>query len=261
MMTATPPYTNIKSPRLLSQIKLVSRPYKMACDYRGDGLGVKGKSTLFMQESKFVEAWHKTTEQIFAVTSKKVPDVRWRGHMALWAASQALHKEGDFVECGVFTGILSGLICHYFDFAKNPRRFWLFDTWGGIPTEGLSDTDMKIAEGFNKDYHAQDIFAGVQKNFSMFPECRLIRGFLPQSLSAATIDKIAYLSIDLNNAGYEQGCIEALWPKVVSGGVILLDDYNFSDCWPQQEMWNGFAAEKGIMIAALPTGQGLIIKP
>jgi len=254
-------YTNVKKPRFLNKLGISKKPFKMVCDYRGDGIGVKGKSTLFMQDPKFLDAWHKMSEQVFALTGTKVPDIRWRGHMALWAASQALHKEGDFVECGVFTGMMSSLICNYFDFAEKPRRFWLFDTWEGIPTEGLSDRDAKIAEGYNKDYHAKDIFEDVKKNFSVFPECKLIRGFLPDSLSKAEIDKIAYLSIDLNNAKYEQGCIEVLWPKIVSGGVILLDDYNFSNCWPQQEMWNTFASGKGLMVASLPTGQGLLVKP
>lgn len=261
MTDSTLRYTNIKKENFLYKLGITKRPQQMACDYRGDGLGVKGKSVSFMAEKKFSDAWENLTKEIAVFSGQSVPDVRWRGHIALWAASHALQHEGDFVECGVFTGILSGLICRYFDFEKIDRSFWLFDTWDGIPVENLQGADLDIAKKYNKDYQRRDVFTGVKQAFSKYDNCHLIRGFLPASLQDAQIEKIAYLSIDLNNAAYEKACIEVLWPKLTPGAVVLLDDYNFSSCHPQQKMWDAFAAEKKLMIAALPTGQGVLIKP
>lgn len=261
MSTSAPRYTNIKNPLWLYRLGLVRRPFRMACDYRGDGLGVKGKSFSFMTDQRFQAAWEDMSSAVKQITGKDVPDVRWRGHIALWAASVAMKRDGDFVECGVFSGILAGLICRYFNFADVNRKFWLFDTWEGIPTENLSERDLNIARGFNREYHRQDVYESVKQAFSAYPNCRLIRGMLPLTLEDADIEKIAYLSVDLNNAVYEKACIEKLWPKLTSGAVVLLDDYNFAECYPQQQMWDAFAAEKGLMIAALPTGQGLLLKP
>ena len=50
-----------------------------------------------------------------------------------WAADHALHVPGDFVECGVFRGFSSAVICSYLEFAQIPRQFWLYDTFAGIP--------------------------------------------------------------------------------------------------------------------------------
>jgi hypothetical protein len=149
MTDSTLRYTNIKKENFLYKLGITKRPQQMACDYRGDGLGVKGKSVSFMAEKKFSDAWENLTKEIAVFSGQSVPDVRWRGHIALWAASHALQHEGDFVECGVFTGILSGLICRYFDFEKIDRSFWLFDTWDGIPVENLQGADLDIAKKYN----------------------------------------------------------------------------------------------------------------
>lgn len=261
MDISKPKYTNFKKTSWFYRLGLIKRPFRMACGYRGDGFGVKGKSFSFMHDQKFQAAWDDMAYAVKNITGKDLPDIRWRAHIALWAASGAMAREGDFVECGVFSGILSGLICRYFDFSKLQKNFWLFDTWEGIPTNELSGVDLKIAQGYNREYHRQDVYEDVKRSFADYPNCHLVRGFLPETLDTVKIEKISYLSMDLNSAQYEKECIEKLWPKITSGAVILLDDYNFKRCHPQQKMWDAFAGEKGLMVAALPTGQGLLIKP
>ena len=44
---------------------------------------------------------------------------------------------GDFVECGTNTGIMSLAICKYIDFNNTGKRFFLFDTYCGIPEEQI----------------------------------------------------------------------------------------------------------------------------
>lgn len=253
--------TNTKSPEILYRLGLLKRPFSMRCDYRGDGIGTKNKSLKFLDDAVFVKAWEETAVEVRKMSGTKLPDIRWRAHIALWAARQGLMREGDFIECGVHTGILSGVLCRALDWSKQNRNFWLFDTWEGIPTDGLSADEQKVADSYNTDYHRKDIFPAVQKAFSAFPNCKLVRGFLPNTLQDVEINKVAYLSIDLNNATYERQCIEVLWPKLVSGAIVVLDDYNFKKCRLQQDMWDEFAASQSVMVASLPTGQGILIKP
>lgn len=261
MPTISHKTTNLKRTDILHRLGLFKRPFSMRCDYRGDGIGTKNKSLDFLGDEKFIEAWEFAAARIYGITGKKLPDIRWRAHIALWAASAGLTKDGDFVECGVFTGIYSSVICRYLDFAKRDKRFWLFDTWEGIPTAEIPASEKALAAQYNRTYRSHDIYEAIKENFSDYPNCHLVRGFLPGSLDQASIAKIAYLSVDLNNATYEKACIEALWPKIVSGGLVVIDDYNFTICKIQRDMWDSFATGKGLMIAALPTGQGLLIKP
>ena len=87
-----------------------------------------------------------------------------------------------------------------------------------------------------------------------------VASLLPDTLDAVAGRKIAYLSVDLNNAPAESGVIERLWPQLSSGAIVVIDDYAFSGHDAQYSMWNAFAAKRGLMVATLPTGQGLLIK-
>ena len=54
--------------------------------------------------------------------------------------------------------------------------------------------------------------------------------------------------------------MDRLWPQLSVGAIIIIDDYGFVGHDAQYAMWNAFAAERDLMIATLPTGQGLLIK-
>jgi O-methyltransferase len=248
---------------LLHKIGLSKRPYELKCEYKGDGFGTRGKSLKFMEDPAFVRAWEETAATFRAATGEESPDIRWRSHIAVWAAKRGLALEGDFADCGVFTGALAQMVCRLTDFAKSGRNYWLFDTWAGVPVEGLAGGDLEMANYQNATtYHRFDsIYSEAQKIFAAWPGCRLVRGVLPQSLGQADIRKLAYLSVDLNNSPAEKGVIEALWDKMVPGAICLIDDYNWTAHRDQQDMWDAFAESKGQMIAALPTGQGILIKP
>ena len=49
--------------------------------------------------------------------------------------------------------------------------------------------------------------------------------------------------------------------KMVKGGIVLLDDYGFTDFAPQKKAFDRFASEHDIRILSLPTGQGMFLKP
>ncbi len=69
--------------------------------YNQDGLATRHNAD-FMRDPRFLEAYRAGLENAPAGTQ-----LEWRVHVALWCATQALRLEGDFVECGVHTGILS----------------------------------------------------------------------------------------------------------------------------------------------------------
>ena len=188
-----------------------------------------------------------------------VPSILWRSHVTMWAASNGLRLEGDFVECGVHTGILSMAICHYLDFNKINKKFYLFDTFQGIPMERLDETDRLQAERINSLIYF-DVYEIAKRNFSTFKNVQLIKGNLPDTLDIPDLQKISYLSIDLNNARYEKETIEALWEKLVDGAMVVIDDYAFTGHEAQYQMWNDFASRNNRIILTVPTGQGLLVK-
>jgi hypothetical protein len=79
--------------------------------YKADGLCNYYKNMDWMKDPKFVRAYAKGMDSGHKMGrpkgSKNDIHIEWRVHMILWAAQHATQLEGDFVECGVNTGILS----------------------------------------------------------------------------------------------------------------------------------------------------------
>ncbi len=231
--------------------------------FDGDNFVTYRKSVHWMEDPAFQAAYragmysgHKLRGDDGSIDSVRL---EWRTHIILWAAANAARLEGDFVECGVNTGIFSLAICYYLNFASVPKKFWLFDTYCGIPISQADGDEAERVEAMNK-VHYEDCFEIAKRNFARYPNAVLVKGMVPDTLPQCTADKVAYLSIDMNIAEPELAAMEYFWPKLVTGAVVVLDDYGFFGYEKQRAVLDDFARRHGVMIATLPTGQGLLIK-
>jgi len=170
----------------------------------------------------------------------------WRFHLATWAASQAMNLEGDFVECGVWHGWLSNAICKYTDFGNTSKAFHLFDSWGG--------------KGSHERYQV-DIFESTKARFSDYPNVYFHRGMVPEilELEASEIQKISYLSLDMNGGIAERQALEYFYDRIVEGGIIYIDDYNWNYPVLRSELREFFKNKKE-QILEFPCGAALVIK-
>lgn len=184
-------------------------------------------------------------------------DLRWRVYTALWAARQAWKLNGDFVECGVYRGGLATAILTDLPWSQlSERRFYLLDTFSGFPAD-----QRALAADVHREDYTEDIWPQVQRHFIKYPSVTLVRGAIPQSLSQVPVSSVAYLSIDMNCAEPEVAALEFFWPRMVPGGIILLDDYAFAEPYRRQkEAIDTWAKPQSLNILSLPTGQGLLIK-
>ncbi|MEW5721601.1 MAG: TylF/MycF/NovP-related O-methyltransferase, partial [Thermodesulfobacteriota bacterium] len=191
------------------------------------------------------------------------PKQYWRMHVALWCASLARRLDGDFVECGVWKGFLSLAIMEYLDWNSLGKRFFLFDTFAGLEEKYLSDSEKTMTDKIEhlQRYYRKTNFEAVQANFAPFQNVHFVRGSVPDTLAEVNVGKVCYLSLDMNNAYPEIEAAKFFWNKLVPGAPILLDDYGFVSYEEQKRAFDRFAEERGVAILALPTGQGLMIKP
>lgn len=223
---------------------------------------LKARNLSWMRTERFQTAYQKgiNSGHQWSKNPKHPLKLEWRVNTALWAAHKALGLEGDFVECGVNTGILSLAICQDLDFAKLDRKFYLFDTYEGIPEHQMSPKEKAARLAENADFYP-DCYELVKNNFREYPNAQLVRGFVPDSLTQVKIDKVAYLSLDMNIALPERAAIEYFWDKLSSGAVVVLDDYGWKGFEEQMISMDEFAQSKGVRVCAMPTGQGILIKP
>ena len=200
----------------------------------------------FLTNDRFIAAFNNSFDEVPERWMPMLRNVDWRAHICTWAASQALAlKEGDFVECGVWYGILSKVICEFTSFAQQDRNFFLVDPWGGL-------------KGFHDKWYEDEIFDVVGRRFSQYPNVHLVRGLVPDVLPQIAAKKIAYLSIDMNGSEPERAALEFFYDKIVPGGIIYFDDYGW---FPElRATVNQFFADKPENLLHFPGGTSIIIK-
>jgi len=227
--------------------------------FNADGLATVHDAG-FLSDARFAAAYAAGAATGHRISPPEKLHIEWRVYVCCWAAWHAMRIAGDFVECGVGTGIVSLAVCRYVGFESLDKRFWLFDTYGGIPEEQALPAELALARSKNRR-HYFDSHALVARNFSAFPNVRLIKGTVPASLAQDGLRQIAYLHIDMNIAYPEVEASRVLWDRLTPGGIVIYDDYASLAHSAQKQALDAFAAERSVKILSLPTGQGMLLKP
>jgi hypothetical protein len=256
----------MRLPRALVRLA-ASAAYRMARVvapgvYAQDGL-VSVHNHDFMRDDAFVRAYARGVKALDGA-----PDYawHWRIHVGLWAAATALALDGDFVECGVNRGFLSSAIMQQLDWDTLGRSFWLLDTFAGLDERQVTRGEREDgALARNRDELASGFYvSGPERalaNFAQWRNARVVVGPIPDTLPQVAAARVAYLHIDMNHAPPEVAAIEHFWPKLIPGAVVLLDDYAYLGFDAQKRAMDAFAQRVGVSICALPTGQGLLLRP
>jgi O-methyltransferase len=238
-------------PGWLSNILFMA--YRVRNAYFRDGLFTVHSSE-FLLEPRFAAAYKASK----LADPDSHWDQAWRTYVCCWAADQAKQLDGDFIECGVNTGISSRAVVEYVGFSNLNKTFWLLDTYCGLVEDLLTDNERASSAGSHHNY--DDCYEQVKNTFGPFKNVRIVRGIIPDTLVEVLSDKIAYLSIDMNCVGPEIAAAEYFWDRIIPGGIVVLDDYGWAAHKEQKKAFDEFASRKRISILSMPTGQGLIVK-
>lgn len=154
-------------------------------------------------------------------------------------ARQTLSLEGDYWECGVYNGGSASMI---HDAIPSDRKLVLFDSFEGLPQETEHDN-------FHKKGDFNDVdFERVKEYFSTRSNVTIVKGFVPETFSGFTDSKICFLHLDLDlYEGYKY-TLEFVWPRLVNGGIIVLDDYNASTCAGARKATDEFVELHGLTV-------------
>lgn len=214
----------------------------------------------FLNDPLFIESYNlgKGTDKSNVLLANY--DIRWRIYTLCWAATHCSKLDGDFVDCGVNTGIFSRAIINYIDFNKTGKTYYLLDTFEGMDPRFSTDSELSRHEKIGY-YTQNNLYNQVVKTFEDF-NVKIIKGAVPETLPLVDSDKICFLSVDMNCVLPEIEALEYFWCKISPGGIILLDDYGYANSTnDQKEAHDKFANSKNVKILSLPTCQGMIIKP
>jgi hypothetical protein len=230
--------------------------------YVSDGL-ISGHRHAFVDDPLFQRAYQRGVDAIGGFDRYRW---QWRVHIGLWAAASASQLDGDFVECGVNYGFLSSAVMEFLDWDRLGKTFHLLDTFTGLDPRFITAGESEAGILKRNEQHLRDGFYvssvdSVRANFAQWRNHRVIVGAIPETLEQVDARAVAFLHIDMNCAPPEVAALRFFWPRLSPGAFVLLDDYAFFGNEEQRLAMNALASELGAPICALPTGQGLLIKP
>ncbi len=214
--------------------------------YVGDGI-VCRNNIEFLKSDKVISSFSKAIEGV-PIKFKSYRAMHWRAHLYNWSVCLGLsNTKGDYVECGVWYGVLSKAHleskCH--DHSKS--QYYLVDNWG-------ADELLK-----HNSRYSENIYVTVESRFSMYKNVTLVRGMIPEILTSIPTTKIGFLSIDLNSYLAERKVLENFYPLMVPGAVCYLDDFD-QDFPLLREVVLEFILDKSEKLLEFPTGQAIFIK-
>lgn len=192
----------------------------------------------FDLEKAFNEAYARCASE--TMTSKERMYAQWSAVRYLDSAG----LDGAIVECGVWRGgsmmiAVEGLRSMA---ADRGRELWLYDTFAGMPPP--ADMDVQALTGQT----AADVLAGqpqtednpfwaiaqkevVASNMAAtgYPPylIHLIEGKVEDTIPARMPDRIALLRLDTDWYASTRHSLEHLWPRLVRGGILIVDDYGY----------------------------------
>ncbi len=199
------------------------------------------------------------------VQKHNVDTMLWRHWVVSFTVRFAMKfsntSEYNFVECGVGEGISSFFALREILANKkiNENYFMHFyDSWDEMRKEDLSSNEMS-----NINFYSNLSIDTVKKNLIEFQNNIIYHiGFIPESFNSEpkSPNSIIYLHIDLNSKKATFDTLHFFYGNIVSGGVILFDDYGWMEYGETKKIIDEFLKDKDGILQKLPTGQAIFYK-
>jgi O-methyltransferase len=170
-------------------------------------------------------------------------------------------NEYNFVECGVGEGVSSFFALREILANKKINKNYLmhfYDSWNAMRKEDLSPNEISKTNSYSNLN-----IETVKKNLLEFKNNIIYHvGFIPESFNCEpnSPNSIIYLHIDLNSKKATFDSLYFFYDRLVSGGIILFDDYGWMEYGETKKTIDKFLHNKEGMLQKLPTGQAIFYK-
>jgi hypothetical protein len=160
---------------------------------------------------------------------------------------------GDFAELGVWRGNSAAVLAHFA--ARHDRHVYLFDTFTGFDARDLRGVDEHRPTQFQ-----ETSVDAVRKTVGNDSCTTYVPGFFPESVTpAAEAATYAVVHLDCDLYAPTRAALEFFYPRLSSGGVLLVHDYA-SGIWPGvTQALDEWRAVSGELLVLLPDKSGTAI--
>ena len=179
---------------------------------------------------------------------------------------QVRNLVGRVAECGCFQGLSSFLLCNRIR-QHNPAfdgtGYEIYDSFQGLSEPRPEDTDAaeleaaQIAENMRKGMYAARL-DHVRRSLAPFPGIAYFPGWIPEAFVKDNSSTYRFVHVDVDLYQPTLDSFAYFWPKLVPGGMLVCDDYN----WPgAKRAIEEFCAGAGVHFETTPMNQAYISRP
>lgn len=228
-------------------MKMIKSIIKKIIDKAGYTIVRKNIRVDFVNWSKD-EAFEKAVQKVKSFTMLERDRL-----FTLWQfARQAKVLSGAIAQVGVFRGGSARLIAYAIE--GNAKPFYLFDTFKGMP---------KVNESI--DLHKEGDFIdtsldSVKERFSNAKNVIFCPGIFPNTADPAKNEKFSFVYIDVDIYQSTLDSLKFFYPRMLSGGFIVFDDYMGKNTPGVKKALDEFLSDKKEMPIITTVGQCVIIK-
>lgn len=182
---------------------------------------------------------------------------RYRAY-ELWSlVSQSLSlAPGDYLEVGTWRGGTGCLIARRVKEMNPGARVFLADTFAGIVKAGAIDGGY--VDGAHDDASVRDVEALASR---MAVDVDVLQGIFPDDTGGQIENrKFRLCHIDVDVYQSAKDVLDWVWPRMVSGGIVVFDDYGFNSCPGVTRLVNEEAGKSDRMFLHNLNGHAIFIK-
>jgi O-methyltransferase len=197
----------------------------------------------------------------FRATWKQIEDYSLVDEMRLyelWSLTgQLASVPGDILEVGVWRGGSGCLIAAQSQRVGSPARVFLCDTFAGVVK--ASSEDPIYSDGEHGDTSPALVRSLAQQ--LALDNIEVLVGIFPDDTAVEIEDrqfKLCHLDVDVYES--TKSAAEWVWPRLVEGGVVVIDDYGGDGMDGVQRATEELAASRASRMVYNLNGHALLIK-
>jgi hypothetical protein len=233
--------------------KLAGRVSRWAADISGGA--VYKRRVLFLEDPTWRQRYERQLQADRREGKPRHRGLDNRFTLVKFAESVA-GLRGSTAECGAYRGVGSSLICEALSesYAGDEKHF-AFDAFQGLPEPGESDREGWWSKG---DLIADQSIA--EELCAPYDFCEFAAGWIPDRFPVVGDRRFRLVHIDVDLYDPTRASIDFFFPRLVEGGVMLLDDHGVTSCPGARKAAEEYFDERPERLIELPTGQAFIIR-
>lgn len=180
---------------------------------------------------------------------------------------QTAALDGLVAECGCFRGLSSYILCSAIKLTQPGfagQGYRIFDSFEGLSAPQAEDAvdaaaaDAELLRNMTRKGQYAAPLDRVKAALSPFPAIEYFPGWIPNAFPEETGQRYRFVHVDVDIYQPTRDSIEYFYPRLVSGGILVCDDFN----WPgARKAIAEICASLGATFATTAHTQAYLIHP